>query len=104
MDGAGKQFDKHLLDGGARGERIATPVCALVRNDRLDTAGDRPISIYLTVVLTATPCVPLKKGEVVDWQCRRQFDKRPFDGIYSIRKPPLRFGEAGALCMGESMG
>ena len=46
MDGASKQFEKQLFDGGAKGERIATPVCALVRNDRLDTADDRPIKIY----------------------------------------------------------
>ena len=37
-------------------------MCALVRNDRLDTADDRSISIYLTIVPAATPCVPLQRG------------------------------------------
>ena len=60
--GGSQQTDKHLFDDSAKGERIATPVCALVRNDRLDTADDRPISIYLTIVPTATPCVPLERG------------------------------------------
>ena len=47
--GGSQQTDKHLFDGSAKGERIATPVCALVRNDRLDTADDSSINIYLTL-------------------------------------------------------
>ena len=59
-------------------------MCALVRNDRLDTADDRPINIYLKVVPTATPCVPLERGKSLIDGAGKQTDKQKFPDLLEV--------------------